>query len=233
MLTNTVYEAHLKMYFFKNMSIIDCQEEVCRVIDLALCQNETFAALHRAKGYKPYTFNNPYPIEPGGVYKAGNLYTIIVRTFNEQLAHHLVANIGKIETPSIKGITGNVSFIKPRLIEKIYSITPVIVKVETQKYWQGEITFETYTNQIKNNLIKKYQTFTGEQVDEVELFEQFSIVSSKPLARSYKSKHLLGDKLSIEIGTSEPAQKIGWYAVGLGIGEMNSRGFGYVNFKSM
>ena len=47
----------------------------------------------------------------------------------------------------------------------------------------------------------------------------------------YKNIHLLGDKISIEIAQNERAQKLAYLALGTGVLENNSRGFGFMNYE--
>ena len=48
---------------------------------------------------------------------------------------------------------------------------------------------------------------------------------------NYKNIKLLGDKLQLNIADDKLSQKIAYMALGTGLGENNSRGLGFVNFR--
>ena len=52
-----------------------------------------------------------------------------------------------------------------------------------------------------------------------------------PVKIPYKNIHLLGDKIDLEIANNEMAQKLAYFALGVGLGENNSRSCGFVNYK--
>lgn len=47
----------------------------------------------------------------------------------------------------------------------------------------------------------------------------------------YKNINLLGDKIVLEVAQNHQAQELAYLALGVGLLENNSRGFGFVNFK--
>lgn len=47
----------------------------------------------------------------------------------------------------------------------------------------------------------------------------------------YKNISLLGDKISFKVSENDMAQEISNFALGVGVGEINSRGFGFVNYR--
>ena len=56
-------------------------------------------------------------------------------------------------------------------------------------------------------------------------------MNKKPIGVEYKEIRLLGDKLNLQIADNEMAQELAYFLLGTGIGEMNSRGYGYCNFR--
>ncbi len=58
-----------------------------------------------------------------------------------------------------------------------------------------------------------------------------SIINKKPIATKYKDISILGDKIKFMISDNEQAQKIVNFALGTGLGEMNSRGLGFINYR--
>ena len=103
-----------------------------------------------------------------------------------------------------------------KIFEKVYTLTPALIKSK-EGYWEDNISRDEYEERIKVNLIKKYNDFTGEKLD-----ENFKL---------YKGKVFLGDKLSFIVSDNEIAQKLWYMSLGTGILENNSRGCGFVNYK--
>lgn len=52
--------------------------------------------------------------------------------------------------------------------------------------------------------------------------------NNKPIGSPYKGKTLLGDKISLDILEDDISQ---YMALGVGMGEMNARGFGFMVYK--
>jgi len=85
---------------------------------------------------------------------------------------------------------------------------------------------------VIGNLIKKYNLINNEKLDEnFDLYTFIEIKNKKPIATSYKGKRILGDKINIIISDDIRAQELAYMALGTGIGEMNARGQGFVNFR--
>ena len=47
----------------------------------------------------------------------------------------------------------------------------------------------------------------------------------------YKNVRLLGDKIRLSILDDKLSQTLAYFALGVGIGEMNSRGAGFLNYR--
>ena len=81
------------------------------------------------------------------------------------------------------------------------------------------------------NLLKKWRQFYGEKLPEdFELFMGIEFLNKVPIKVEYKNIHLLGDKLRLYIAGNETAQNLAQMAIGVGMGEMNSRGSGFCNY---
>lgn len=89
-----------------------------------------------------------------------------------------------------------------------------------------------FENQLKVNLIKKWNRFTGEKLSEdFSLYTLLEFLNETPVPMEYKSIKLLGDKIRLQIADNETAQKLAYMALGTGLLSMNSRGAGYVNYR--
>ena len=121
--------------------------------------------------------------------------------------------------------------ISKKHIQELYSITPIVVKTD-EGYWRGIMTDPEFEKIIKINLIKKYKQFTGKNIrEDILLYDVMKFNNRIPIKIPYKNINLLGDKLSFRISKEPKAQELAYFALGVGIGENNSRGHGFVNYK--
>lgn len=226
-----VYEIKLNLYLLKDIRLVEATETISQFIDQGLAKTDELLTLHNKNCFKYYTFNLLYPLENDQRYKKDRIYTLMIRTvdarlakfFNEELVHQYDRNM--------KGLTSQIRIIPRKMIEKIYSITPVILKSE-QGYWKGNLTFEEYENRLKSNLIKKYNNYMNTKIDEnFPLYDSIEFINGKPIGILYKDIKLLGDKLSLAISTDKWSQELAYFSLGAGVLENNSRGAGFMNYR--
>lgn len=228
-----VNEIFVKVYLLKDITKEQSLEKISEFLDKSLSFNDRFLEFHNSNKYKNYTFNSLYKLEKDGIYKEGSLYTVKIRTIDKSLLEYFKNTLANEYTEYIKGLTVKCNLIKRRHIEKLYSITPVVLKT-SNGYWRGNLSFEDFERRIRENLIKKYNCFFNTKLDEeFELFHRIEFNNRKPISSNYKNIKILGDKLTLHIAENDNAQKLAYFALGTGIGEMNSRGFGYVNYKAI
>lgn len=224
-----VYELSLKVYCLENIKSEEALEKIAKLIDKSFLKDEDLSKIHHENTYKYYTFNSLYPIEKDKVYKKGKIYSILIRTLNEKLKNHLISYLANESTEYIKGLTIESRVIKKRFIEKIYNISPAVAKFE-DGYWRRDKDLDVIERRLTENLIKKYNKYNKISINEdVDIFRFIKIENIKPIASSYKGKSILGDKFTLEICENNMAQNLAYFALGSGILEMNSRGFGFVN----
>ena len=85
---------------------------------------------------------------------------------------------------------------------------------------------------LKVNLIKKWNHFTGEKINEdFQLYTMLEFLNEGPIVMEYKNVKLLGDKVRLQIADNDNAQKLAYMSLGTGLLEMNSRGAGFVNYR--
>ncbi|MDT8719416.1 CRISPR-associated endoribonuclease Cas6 [Clostridium sp. 19966] len=226
-----VYELKLKVYACRDIKSEDSLSCVSELIDKSFLKNPRFVKFHEENKYKNYVHNSLYPIEESKLYKAGNIYAVIIRTVEEELAEHFQKVLVNEYTEALKALTIEKKLIPQRYIEKIYSLTPAIAKFQGG-YWRGVENLESFEKRLRENLIKKYNSYFNTKLKEdFELFTFTKFDNPMPIVCKYKNIKLLGDKLTLSVAENETAQQLAYFALGSGILEMNSRGFGYVNFK--
>lgn len=227
-----VYQIRLKTYLLTDIPLDIVQKKITAFIDSAIGKDEKLLGLHEVNMFKCYCSNLFFPQEADKIYKKDKIYTVTIRTISWQLAQFFTSD-GFINHCSreMKGLTVQPMIIQPRFIEMIYSLTPVVLK-DDEGYWRSFMNIDEYAYRIKTNLIKKYNQFFDQQLDEdFQLFNAIEFINRKPISCKYKNINLLGDKIRLHVAQDETAQLICHMALGTGIGEMNARGFGFVNCK--
>jgi len=227
-----IYEVSLKAFLLQDIFKGQALERIAGLVDKSLCTSQNFLDFHRDNKFKNYTFNSLYKLERDGIYREGNIYSIKIRTIDKDLINHFNKNLANTYTEYIKGLTIESKVIARKPIEKIYSITPVVIKTN-KGYWKKNFSIEDFEKRIRENLIKKYNEIFNVKLDEnFELFNRIEFHNQKPISSFYKNIKILGDKLTLHVAGNNTAQELAYLSLGVGIGEMNSRGFGYVNWKS-
>ena len=209
-------------------------EKTSYYIDSILTEDNEFLLYHTGKQYKGYVHDLLYPIEDTGLYKKNKIYTMRIRMIEDRLVQYLMARLSFHETNEFQGVGGEIKIIPKKDIQRIYSITPVILKNPGLGYWKSHMTLEEFEKRLKANLFKKYKFFTGNEFDEnLPLYDLIEFKNKVPVKVPYKNIDLLGDKIVLEIAQNEYAQELAYFVLGVGLLENNSRGFGFVNFKYM
>ena len=226
-----VYENKVKIYLLKDIKSEDVQIEICKIIDTALGKDEQWEAFHNKNEFKNYCFDCLYPIPDDKVYKSGQIYTFTVRTIDAKLAQYLNEFLANEYNSTIKCLTTEIRTIPKKFIEKIYSLTPAVLK-DDAGYWKDKLSLKDFEIRLKVNLIKKYNTINNTKIDEdFDLYTSIEFKNKKPCPIKYKNIKLLGDKISLNISDDKIAQDIAYMAIGTGILENNGRGSGFVNYR--
>lgn len=226
-----VYELTLKVFLLKNIHNIEALEKITEILDKSLAKENEFLNFHNKNTFKNYTFNSFFPIEKDKIYKEGNIYSIKIRTIEENLVEYFKKNLVNEYTEYIKALTLEYKTISKKYIEKLYCITPILMKTDNG-YWKGNLSLDEFERRIKENLIKKYNNYFSTKLDEgFQLFHMMKFENNKPISCKYKNINILGDKVSLIIADNKIAQDLAHLALGAGIGEMNSRGYGFMNYK--
>lgn len=226
-----VFQIKLKIFLLKDIKVEDSQEIISGFIDKGMSSDHVFLEFHESNKFKGYCFDLPYPIEESKIYKKDNIYTVTIRTIDKDLADFFANKLVNEFNDNLKGLTSEIRILPKKHIEKLYSITPTIMK-NSEGYWKGKISLEEFERRLKVNLIKKYNSITDSKIDEnFELYSTIEFKNKKPIGAKYKNVKLLGDKISLNISENENAQKLAYMSLGTGVFEMNARGFGYVNYR--
>lgn len=228
-----VFNIRLKVFLLKDVDLKKVQTEITTYIDAVMCKDEKWKAYHNDRGYKAYSFGGFYPIERDKVYKAEKIYTITIRTINQELLKYFMKNLANNNTSTIKGLVVKVNKINRGIIESAYSATTIITKFKDAAYWQDKYTFEEFTERLRINLIKKYKYFTKKEIEneeEILVWNQIAKTNKKVIASPYKNIKLLGDKVEMKFANDAISQEIAYMMLGVGLAELNSRGYGFMEW---
>lgn len=227
-----VYQIDCKIYLLQNVALNDVLDQICAFIDLGLAKDVEMSAFHERRGYKNYVHSGFKEIEQSKVYKEGKIYSFSIRCIDENLMNYFAKVLRDISTDTIKGLTTTLKLIPKLYIERLYTLTPALIKLE-EGYWKGHINFATYEQRLKENCIKKAKMLLEDDIDEdFILYNSIVMLNRKPISNNYKNISLLGDKFELSIADNERAQEIAYILLGTGILENNSRGYGFLNYKS-
>lgn len=226
----TVLEMDIKVYLSENINSNESNEYICELIDSVLAKEEKYLKMHNNIGFKKYCFNNFYPMEKDYIYKEGNIYTFKLRSVDKDLVKYIEDNMKNSYTKSIKVLSITSRVIPKKHIDKVFSITPTVIKFESG-YWRSSNSIEDIENRIVKNLKKKYKQYCGVELsDNIEVFNFIKLKNKRPIPTKYKNICLLGDKFEFKVSNNPIAQELLYLALGTGLGEMNARGFGFTNY---
>lgn len=226
-----VYQIRIKLYMLTDVALNRIQTNLTAFIDKGFLENKELLQMHEENRFKNYCYDLPYPVEKDKIYKKGKIYTVTVRTIDPKLAKYFQEVCVNSYTDEVKGLTSEIRIIPKKVIDSLYTLTPVILK-DDKGYWRKHMQLAEFENQLKVNLIKKWNTFTGEKLSEdFSLYTLLEFLNETPVPMEYKSIKLLGDKIRLQIADNETAQKLAYMALGTGLLSMNSRGAGYVNYR--
>lgn len=226
-----VYQIRMKLYMLEDITAEKIQTKVTDFIDRAFLKNKELSVLHEVNTYKNYCYDLPYPVETDKIYKRSRIYTLTVRTIDKKMADFFQQVCVNTYTRYIKGLTAEFRILPKKIFEFIYTLTPLIIK-DDRGYWRNLMSEEDFAKRLRINLIKKWNLFNNDNInDDFELYTALEFLNKVPISVEYKNIKLLGDKIRLSIADNEMAQNLAYMSLGTGIGEMNSRGAGFINYR--
>ena len=227
-----VYEVEISVALIQPIAVQDIYKQLAYFIDETFINTE-FAEMHKSKVYKPYCFGSLFPTTLDNAdFQAEKVYSFRARTISKELAEHFVGSLSKSRSEYIQGLTARYWKVSKKHIEKIYSLSPLLIKNDLGYWRNADMSLEDYITRVMANAYKKYQYFVGNKANEAyELFTRIEFNNKIPIAVNYKEIKLLCDKLDINVADNEQAQEIAYLLLGVGVAEGGSRGMGYVNPK--
>lgn len=239
-----IFEGTLKLYLLKDIYNNNYQEKIAAVIDKSFTVTDEMKNFHHLREQKGYVFNGFFDRNAKNKdykYPAGSVYSVRVRSISEDLMKFFKENLSKVRTEELQALTFEYRTLPDTIVKTIYSVTPAVCKFE-DGYWKNSHTLDDVAERVKQNAIKKLKLL-GIDVDEDDFIINAKKLNNYPIIREYNKKNsqvgenrkikLLCDKFEFEISPNENAQLLAKAVIGAGLLEMNARGFGYVNIKTL
>jgi len=223
-----------------------------------LIKDSEYSYLHDKKGYKFFCMSNIFPAMD---LKKEDKRTLIVSSpddlFIKRLREVFLKNKrskGKVKVGSMSFVIDNISLLKSRLDgrdQNLITGTPIVVRMQKDRckeygitldknydyvYWRKEHPLTAFTKQIEDNLMKKYIEFYNETPNS----DVFPLIQMLTFRKQISTRLHFEEGTQIVIGTtwefhfrglSDDQLRLLEFGIDAGFGEMNSRGFGFMNVK--
>lgn len=223
-----IYQLQLAITFSFDVQYEETNEILSNFISSAMLLDEELKTLHKLNTPKFYIFSLPTPIErEDKAYKKGRVYIFDIRSFRQDMILKFKLLLPRASR-DIRILTSEIRTIKPRYINKLISLTPV-VSVLTDKCWVKEDGMELLMGRIHSNAVKKAKILIGDSFGEPadSFIECINLLNIKPIKLKYKTSSILGNKLEIIPRSDDTSQALAWIIVGAGLLEKGSQGYGY------
>ncbi len=236
------FELSTTVYLQNNLHYLELHDKLSRFINEAFNDKDELSKKHFDKGYKHYCFDllyNPSIAIKKGVYQKENSYKFRMRSPDKEFLESLQNRLSEVKNPNFTYIASQMRTIKQFFVQSITSITPTIVSVDKEGQKQPiQWTIEKdgdilkLQKQLHENLLKKYESFYGEKLDDIQNFIQLlEIKNHKPqtirIEKNGKKIRIFGNKFMIVPNEDEVSQKLAFLALSCGLGEKNSLGGGF------
>lgn len=228
-----IYNLNCKVYLLQNIELINMLKEISHMVDVALCSTDTMIKFHEENQFKNYCISGFKEIERDRIYKEGKVYSFSIRCISKEFAEFLCRQLSKADTNTMKGLVYDYKVIPHMYIDRLYTVTPAVVQIQEGGYWRNKITIDEYERLLFENSVKKYNSITGDRLNEnFKLYDTIAFLNKVPIKTNYKSIQLLGDKVELTINSDERAQAVAYMLLGVAMGCRNSRGYGFVNYRT-
>jgi len=244
-----IFELRCIAWLKEDIVLEDSFDVISKFINYSICKNDEYRQKHNKSGFNNYCFGGFFPIEKEKMYKKGNTYSFTLRTIDEKFAKELVSLLRtNINNSFLQIVQIEQKEKKQFFINELYSVTPVVISLKKenkdshQQFWnvQSSADIILLQNQLQDNLLKKYEEFFGERLETSQNFIQMlevknlkpqSIYFTKQINGVQKRVRLIGNKFRIVPNEDEVSQKLAFLSLGVGMGEKNSYGAGFVISK--
>ena len=203
-----------------------------------LLKDTSFDNLHSSSKFKYFTFSDIFPISD---FKPGFKKTLLFSSPSNDLINELYNSILRYRTIKIKNLNFNVinvKKIKLNLTNRFISGSPIVLYKDNKsnEYFSFEKhnDLNFFLERIKENAIKKYNTYFGESIILNEpIFDKMKF-KKEVVIKDFKSGKefiIIGSvwKLLEKFHIPDHLYNFYEFVMDCGLGEKNSLGYGFIN----
>jgi len=203
-----------------------------------LLKDTEFRNYHDVIGFKFFNYSNIFPISD---FKQDNLKTLIISSPSSAFIKILYYQLSNMDIFRLNKYY--MEIIKVKLIKKtsfsnsVITGTPIVLfeNNHENKYYSFEKNpdFNFFFNRLKNNSIKKYVAYTGDDIEEnFNIFDVFEFNKEVSIRLSIRNNSfiIIGSLWkNLEKEINKDNRKFYNFLFDCGLGEKNSLGFGFIN----
>lgn len=220
------YELLLTIRLKKNIKLENMNEELSNGINFSFTIDEELKTFHEKNMIKMYVFQGLNPTAK--LYKERNKHYFSIRSFNKELLLKLEQGLKQKENNVFKVIDIEFMEMNFRPIKELKTLTPVVSTIQNNRYWNKlEFNEKQLEKAINNNLLKKYSIIHNKDKIEHDFIKKFEIISKYDIVASYKNGKIIAHKVKLKFKEDPLSQELAFLALGAGLGEKNSLGFGF------
>lgn len=205
----------------------------------SLLKDTDLSVYHNVKGFKFFNFSNIFPVSD---FKIDEFKNLIISSPNDLLINVLKDSLSEVKVFRLNKYyfrLENITFLNSKVKSRVLTSTPIVLfenNRENRYYsFKSNPDFNFYFNRLKDNALKKYNAFTGENfVLDGELFSSFSFRKevAVPISKKGEKFLIIGSLWSLlEFNINKENKDFYQFLFDTGFGEKNSLGFGMLNNK--
>ena len=231
---NKYYELNINLYLLKNLLMQDSYQEISKLINYSFNKSKYLSKLHKEKDFKHYSFSGLYPIEKDKIYKANEIYCIIIRSYKKEIIDELIKCFMNLKNDTFVVTNTNYKeWLTNKQVNYVDSLTPTIIMLKDKdKIWEArKRDLKLLEQSIFLNAISKYQMLNNDIINYKyeDIIDNISVKNNIAIIVNYKNIKLLGYKLRVKFKQNIKAQNIANLVTVEGLGAKNSTlGMGFV-----
>lgn len=223
-----VYQMSVHVVALKPVEFVRLRTVIAAFLDSALRKDTEWSEFHERHGAKNYVFNsvrrpkddlNLHPLQ---------MYSFLIRTVNPDLLSYFLAVLPTHRTNEFQGITVEVTPCQFEMVDSLYSVTPVVLYREGG-YWQTHMSVMDFKSSLERRIVMAYQQLYDATIPvDYSFCSGVELLNDHPIAMKYKNVTFLCDRVSIQVKPDKVSQQLAHLAMGIGLGDKTSRGFGFM-----
>lgn len=209
----------------QDLKVFETYEKISNLISFAMLKDETLKKTHEENTYKNYVFCNLYPVNKETIYSKNTIYFFDIRGIDFNFIMKLKQVLSVTENDFFKVVQINFQTNNQRIINKIITLTPVVITTEKGDY-DIKNDLEFARKRITDNTQKKYKNIYNSQID-IDFINKIEKTNKVPIKIPYKNISMLGNKFEISVKEDPISQNLAFLMLSVGCGEKNALGFGF------